>query len=133
MRSPLRLKWTATAVVATAGLGLLFGSGVIAIQCPIKAAFGVDCPGCGGSRMCADLLRGDLSAALDHNAYAVLVLAPLALALLIAGARFELGLARRMWPPGRWGKVAAVALGVSMIAWTVLRNLPFPPFDVLRA
>ncbi|MER7012534.1 DUF2752 domain-containing protein [Saccharopolyspora sp. NPDC000359] len=132
-RSPLRLRWTASAVAATAALGLLLGSGVLAVECPVRAAFGVDCPGCGGSRVIADLARGDLVAAVDHNAFAVLVLVPLALVLLVAGARLELGKARRMWPPGRWGKVVAVALGASVIAWTVLRNLPFPPFEALRA
>ena len=46
--------------------------------CPTKALTGLDCPGCGGLRACHSLVTGDLVGALDHNAFVVLVLLPLA-------------------------------------------------------
>lgn len=83
--------------------------------------------------MLGALLRGDVAAALDFNAFALVVVVPLVITLLIAGARLELGRAARMWPAGRAGAVAATALSAGVVAWTVLRNLPFEPFLSLRA
>ncbi len=47
--------------------------------CPTKALTGLDCPGCGGLRAVHSLATGDLVAALDHNAFVVLVVLPVAL------------------------------------------------------
>lgn len=127
-----RMRWTATTVAVSAAVAALLASGAVPVQCPFKAVFGVDCPGCGGSRMIGALLRGDPAAALGFNAFALLVGVPLGVGVLVAGARLELGAARRIWPAGRRGALAAVALGVAVVAWTVLRNLPFPPFTALR-
>ena len=49
--------------------------------CPTKAFTGLDCPGCGGLRSVHSLVHGDITGALDHNAFVVLVLVPLALVL----------------------------------------------------
>ncbi len=35
--------------------------------CPLKALFGIDCPGCGMLRGTHDLLHGEVGRALDHN------------------------------------------------------------------
>jgi len=51
--------------------------------CPTKAFTGLDCPGCGGLRATHSLLHGDLHGALDHNAFVVLVVLPLALFLWV--------------------------------------------------
>ncbi len=48
------------------------------VLCPFRWATGMDCPFCGSTRAASDLARGDLVRALDHNAYVVLVLLPLA-------------------------------------------------------
>jgi hypothetical protein len=52
--------------------------------CPTKALTGLDCPGCGGLRATHALVTGDLVGALDHNAFVVLVLIPLAVVAWIA-------------------------------------------------
>jgi len=49
--------------------------------CPTKAFTGLDCPGCGGLRAVHSLMRGDITGALDHNAFVVLVVVPVALVL----------------------------------------------------
>lgn len=52
--------------------------------CPTKALTGLDCPGCGGLRATHALFTGDLVGALDHNAYVVLVVIPLAVVAWVA-------------------------------------------------
>jgi len=51
--------------------------------CPTKALTGLDCPGCGGLRATHALLHGDVRGALDHNAFIVLVVLPLAVLLWV--------------------------------------------------
>lgn len=52
--------------------------------CPTKALTGLDCPGCGGLRATHALVTGDLVGALDHNAFVVLVVIPLAVVAWVA-------------------------------------------------
>lgn len=51
------------------------------LPCPFHLLTGLDCPGCGVTRMCLALLRLDLSAAWSANP-GMLVLSPLLLGLL---------------------------------------------------
>lgn len=89
--------------------------------CP-SAAMGLSCPGCGGLRAVNDLTHGDVAAAASSN-----------LAFIIAAPFIVLGLA--VWALDRWtGRQRAVpprlvtggfiALGVGLLVFTVLRNLP---------
>lgn len=81
--------------------------------CPFKALTGWDCPGCGGLRMTHDLLHGDIAAAVQDNVY-LLVGIPLLLAWMLLRR-----LRRR--PVLTWWAGAVVL--VSMVAWTVVRNI----------
>jgi hypothetical protein len=49
--------------------------------CPTKAITGLDCPACGGLRAVHSLLHGDVTGAVDHNAFVVLLLLPVAVVL----------------------------------------------------
>lgn len=62
--------WAAVALVRPGDAGPTF--------CPWKAITGLDCPFCGSTRSAAALAHGDLALALDHNAFFVLVVLPLA-------------------------------------------------------
>lgn len=85
--------------------------------CPFKALTGLYCPGCGGLRMTHDLLHGDLAAAVVDNAY-LLVGLPVLLAWLLVRWRQDKPL---------MNTAAIVAIVVSAVIWTVMRNLPgFP-------
>ena len=42
------------------------------VRCPIRAAFGIECPGCGGTRALLALMRGDVPQAARENAVALL-------------------------------------------------------------
>jgi hypothetical protein len=119
-----------------AGAALLVGCAVVGIVdptrgptiCPFKLATGLDCPGCGGTRAAHDLVRGDLLGALDQNVLAVLAI-PLILWGLFAWLTSSLGGPElRTWTPStRWTIVAVVVL----VAFWVVRNLSFAPFDWL--
>lgn len=102
------------------------GTGLLTIPCWFRAATGLDCPFCGGSRALAALLHGDLAAALDHNAFAVTVLFPLAVAVVVALGRWEAGRAATWWPAGARGRALVAVLGVLTVAWWVARAVPWP-------
>ena len=98
--------------------------------CPTKYLTGLDCPGCGGLRATHDLLHGDIAAALDHNAFVVLVVIP-AMVLLwaawlvrawkgddaVAGSRLQRAADRL------GSKPVLIGLGIVMLAFTVVRNI----------
>ncbi|MHA6802866.1 DUF2752 domain-containing protein [Salinifilum ghardaiensis] len=108
-------------------------SGPITWPCPFRLLTGFDCPGCGGTRMLESLLRGDVAAALQHNAFLLLVGAPAAIAVLVGLARVESGRAVRAWPAGRLGRGIGRGLLVALLLWTLARNLPFAPFTALSS
>ena len=88
--------------------------------CPFKEVTGLDCPGCGLTRGVRQLVTGHPLAALDHNVLLV-ALVPVR-HLGVAGLG---GLVTRH-PPPRVGGRRAWALGAFLVAFAVLRNLPFP-------
>jgi Protein of unknown function (DUF2752) len=125
-------RWATLAAVAgaTAYVGVVDPAGRGAYPlCPSRALFGIDCPACGGLRGTHDLLRGHVGQALDHN-------------LLLPGFLAVLGVALALWllplvgrPAGalrfpRWATVGAAAL---VAAFTVARNLPLAPLELLAS
>ncbi|MEU7109479.1 DUF2752 domain-containing protein [Streptomyces sp. NPDC046215] len=93
--------------------------------CPLLSRTGVYCPGCGGLRGVHALAHGDLLTALGANALAVTGYAAFAVlwAVWCARALRGRGGAARPWPALRaahWW-----ALGGLVLAFTVVRNLPF--------
>lgn len=96
-------------------------------RCPFFWATGLHCPGCGVQRALHALLQGRLAVALGHNALAVAYLPACAAALAVRLARPSLArrLARRV-PPLGYRLLAA-----SVVAFWLLRNLPFAPFSWL--
>lgn len=90
------------------------------VPCVFHAVTGLQCPGCGVTRMLSALLRGDLRTAWESNA-AVLALSPVlaALVLLSAARWVRTGSARLP----RWGDAAAVVCVVLLLLFTVARNV----------
>ena len=93
----------------------------LALPCPFHVLTGLWCPGCGVSRMCLALLRGDLSAAWGYNP-ALMVLLPVRTAVLTKmGLRYvRAGEAR----PTRGESMLLWAMALGLLAFGVLRNLP---------
>ena len=105
------------AALAYVGLVDPHRPGSVFPPCVFKLLTGFNCPGCGGLRMTYDLLHGDLSAAVVDN---VFVLVGLPLLLLWVLGRRRAG--RRPFTPAvLW------VIGIAVVGWTVVRNLPgFP-------
>jgi len=117
---------TPLAVAAVAGAGCLAlaawnpGDHGVAI-CPTKAITGLDCPLCGGLRAVAQLTRGHIGRAADHNLL-VVALAPVAVVWWLLWWRAErLG---RPAPRPRVGRAGWVVIAVVAVAFTIVRNLP---------
>jgi Protein of unknown function (DUF2752) len=85
--------------------------------CPFRLLTGWNCPGCGTLRMIHDVLHGDLAAAIADN---VLLLVGIPLLAGWALLRHRRGKSPLTIP-------ATAAIVSTLLAWTVVRNLPgFP-------
>lgn len=104
-------------VLAYIGLVDPHRPGFLFPPCPFLALTGLYCPACGGLRMTHDLLHGDFAAAVTDNVF-LLVGLPLLLVWMIV-----------RWRCGKsWADTPVlIAILVTAVTWTVVRNLPgFP-------
>ena len=94
----------------------------IGIPCVFHEITGLDCPGCGVSRMLLSLARLDFEAAFEYNAV-LLCLLPVLLGLLAVHViRYVRTGSRRMT---RFENAVLWILIVILLLWGVLRNLTF--------
>lgn len=115
------LRWGALLLLAGAlyvGLVRFTGRG---LGCPIYAATGLYCPGCGVSRLFLSLLRLDFSRAFRANRLLFVTL-PLMGALL--GARVWRYVRRGSLETPRWEERTWLALAGAFVLFGILRNLP---------
>ncbi|GGV15865.1 DUF2752 domain-containing protein [Streptomyces griseoflavus] len=90
--------------------------------CPLLHLTGLYCPGCGGLRSAHAVAHGDLPAALQANALAVLAYACFAVLWTVWVVRAVRGRPPlRIDPP----PVLLWSLGGLLLVFTVVRNLPF--------
>lgn len=126
-------------VLAGAGLaGIGAGAGVLWYfdptkgsffpVCPLLAVTGFACPGCGLTRAFHALLHGDITTAIDYNALIPVVAfaALFVVVTLVSIAVRGRGLMKLSASPKFLG-----ATLVLLLAFGVLRNLPFYPFTFL--
>lgn len=93
--------------------------GGIAIPCPFHLVTGLECPGCGITRMLTALSRGDLQAAADANAYLFYTLPYLA--ALIAYSLFKW---LRNERAGRLFEAAVLIYLAGLLLFGIWRNIP---------
>ena len=118
-------------------LGLAYGyfidptvSQGITMKCMTYENTGLYCPGCGETRAFHALLHGHILQAFDYN-----LLFPFV--LIIMGWFFLVGLTtlicrkRVMWIPESFPTWGAISIGVVIVLFTVLRNIPAWPFSIL--
>lgn len=116
-------------------LALVAGTGV-SVPCPFRSLTGWACPLCGGSRMFRDLVHLDVLEALHHNALALSVLVPIAIAWLTTAA-YRRALSSAADEPHRpflhfldtHRSVSVVALLGVLVVWTSLRNTVLAAWD----
>ena len=97
--------------------------------CPVKHFTGLECPGCGSTRAVHHLLNLHWHDAWRHNLALIVIGLPFA-AVLFSDLSLTLLSRRRLLfaPAGRFGVVLALVI----LAWAVVRNLPFDGFELLR-
>ena len=145
VNSTFKKSWLTIGLGVLALLVLLIFFGVnpeesnIFVKCPLYQHTGIYCSGCGSQRAAHDLLHGDVIAAANHNILLVAV-------LVLFGQHYGLkGL--QNWPNGEQGpkwpalqqrkswiqhRKAPLIIGIVVVVYMVLRNLPFAIFDILR-
>lgn len=115
---------TGTALAAAVAANMAtrtFGPWAGLPSCPIKVSTGLDCPGCGTTRMVAALARGDAPTAADHN-----LLAVVALALFVGYLTTRLLRPSTARCAVRLEKYAATVSLAVLAAWTTARNVAGP-------
>lgn len=86
-------------------------------RCMFHQMTGLYCPGCGATRALSAMLHGDLKASLHNN----LLLFPLLGLIFFLIVKPQTSLKRPV----------AIAIITVILAFTVLRNIPFAPFTCL--
>jgi hypothetical protein len=94
--------------------------------CLWHAAFGIDGPTCGGTRMFYHLIHGDLLAAAQAHLAALIGMLYGVYVLVAWTASWWFGKKLPIWRLGRWTVVGYIAFFV--LYSVVLRNLPWAPF-----
>lgn len=101
-------------------------------KCIFFLTTGLHCPGCGCTRAIYHLLNGRILLALQHNAMFVIVLPWLMLEAIRASLWFlEIPLPRIMMRRFRLRAWQALAIGAAIFVFWIVRNLPYPPFELL--
>lgn len=132
LRAPARWAWLLAAPAAVAAVAVLYRFNPLQVhfypRCPLYVMTGIYCPGCGALRAGHALLHGHVLTALDFNALFVVAAPFLAYALAAQGVEAVTG---RRLPVYRLSGVQARAILWTLLAFTLLRNLPLHPLSVL--
>lgn len=97
--------------------------------CVMKLLTGFDCPGCGGTRAAWYLLHGDIPAAAHHHA--MLVFATPFLAYMYVSWTLNRLAGRTVLPTMQLSTGTLIGFLVAWVIFSVVRNLPWAPFDWL--
>jgi len=128
-----RVKWSLAALAAAGCVYVAVvdpNTSSLYPQCPFRALTGYDCPGCGITRALHSALHGELLQAANHN-----LLMVLAAFISVVWIAFGAVQRRRGKEPPRLALPPRVigAIGVVVVAFWVLRNLPMQPFHWLNS
>lgn len=88
------------------------------VVCPFRLCTGTYCPGCGGSRAAAALVRGDFAGAWHHHPYTVLLAVQL---LVVAGVATRRG--GRAWLGRRWVALVLAHTALVVGIWALRLGL----------
>ncbi|MFT5468943.1 MAG: hypothetical protein ACI8UO_004056 [Verrucomicrobiales bacterium] len=99
--------------------------------CMSAAVFGIYCPGCGVTRAAHAALDLDFVEALKKNAFFVLAAPFIIYGVALRWMRWLRPNANWLPRPINWPMPVLWSIFAVMIAFGVLRNLPFEPFSLL--
>lgn len=116
------LAWAGAAVAAALAYAALVRGLGHGIPCLFHALTGLQCPGCGVTRMGTCLLQGDIFGAFFQNPV-VFVLLPVAGAVALAHVVRYVKTGERKTP--QWEEGCWIALAAVLVLWGVVRNLSF--------
>jgi Protein of unknown function (DUF2752) len=97
-------------------------------KCRFYQLTGLYCPGCGAQRSLYHLVHGHFLTGIRCNPLFVLalpILAYMGIRLLLPEAR------RRAWPSITFSERGMITLGVILVVFTIVRNIPHAPFTFL--
>lgn len=98
-------------------------------KCPFYYLTGYYCPGCGSSRAIHQLLHGNILGALDLNPLMVLLL-PFVTYLVISSFNIVI-FGIRVFPQIVYSRGFYITLLSVIIVYSIVRNLPIYPFNIL--
>lgn len=101
-------------------------TGGVAIPCIFRVCTGLECPGCGSTRVVHDILNLEIARAVSTNPLAVSI-------IVLAGFATISRLRNGRWPIWRVRKFATFLVVSGVGLFGVARNLPFEPFSSLAA
>ena len=110
------------AALLAAGLGYALWVHItgLALPCPFRTVTGLLCPGCGVTRLCLALLRGDVAAAWGANPVLLLLLPILAVLAVRLAVRYVRE-GRTTGP--KWESALMWAMVGLLAVWGAVRNL----------
>ena len=123
-----------------AGMFLLAGTGLVLLRvfdpshsaifppCPVHYLTGLYCPGCGSLRAIHALLHGDLRQAWAMNSLTVTLLPVIAYGLV---SELRVHFRGRALPGTILPAACIRALGVLIVLFGIVRNVPLYPFNLL--
>ncbi len=91
----------------------------ISIPCPINKLTGLQCPGCGATRMCLALMRFDFRSAFLFNPALFLLLVPLGAVFLESAATYVRTGTKKL---KRWQSIVLYISIVVLFAHGIVRN-----------
>lgn len=127
----IKVIFVCTAVSAGALLYFFYDARYVAFlpRCPFYVLTGLYCPGCGSQRAISSLLHGEILSALQFNVLLIIFLPILAYSAIITVLNV---LTEKQWKQLIFYSPVFVKLVlVAVLAFAVLRNIPFLPFTLL--
>ena len=91
----------------------------VGLPCPFYTLTGLLCPGCGVSRLCLALLRGDWAGAWAANPALCLLALPIGALLLCRAVGYVKGRGSARWEARSW-----LTIAVLLLVFGMARNLP---------
>lgn len=119
-----RIKKLTLSGAAVVCAGFLYGYILVPlglmIPCPFHLITGLQCPGCGVSRMCIALMHFRFREAAMYNLGLALCLPVLALLLIRMTLRY---VRDASWALRKWEHILTICLIIFLLVWAVLRNI----------